>query len=211
VSAACPDHQAHLDAPDDTESPAVPVPQECQALQDVLQPSARPPSHHADHAHKARPDLLVHREALEREELRDHLAGRVVREHLASKDPRDHQDSPESLAQLDPQERMETRPHLRLWCPERLAHRANPAHQDQLDHQAHLEPPESPATLDPRDPLDLRDRPERTASLALRDHRDRLAPPERRVSARSTAPSTAESSSRTGHEDSQFNLKLHAA
>jgi len=208
ASPVLPDHPVVLDA---TANLADPEPLVFPELPDVRQPSARPPSHLADHAHRARRDHPAHQEAQERAELKDQLADQAVKEPPVSRDLRDHQDSPESWARPDHQENLATPPRLRPWCQERQASPESPAHQDPLDLQAHPAHLESPAALDRRDPMVLKAHPERTASLEVKARKVRWAAPVRRASAPSTAPPTAVFSSRTALEDSEFNLKLLAA
>jgi len=117
--------------------------------------------------------------------------------HQARQDRADPQDHPESQVQLDPTENQESQPNRSLWCPESQESPETkdqtdpPDHQDPQDKTAHQDQPDRRESQVQTEPQAKMDRPDR------QDHQEVLAPKERRVFARSTAPWTAVSSSKT--------------
>jgi len=157
--------------------------------------------HRAKPAHRDLQARLVHpdpQESQERQELPDALAPTPLQVHP---DPVAHQDLPESPDHKVPQANPEFQPSQSPLLLESQESLEKPDHQAQLDLRDPLEPTDPLDHLDRKDlqaPMDL---PE---PMVIPDHRDRLDhkdPQERKVSARSTVPSTEESSSRTALAD----------
>jgi len=197
------DHPEELDqlaSPARTESPELPVFQEPPANHQL--PHASPLRHH--HANLAHKVPLVHLDHPEELATPDHLEmpeSPELMHHPVSLDPRDLPAHPERPAHLDHPEMLEppqpaSQPPLESpESPEMLDH------PDQLDHPESLARTERPDQLDPRAHPDPMDHPAPMDSPDLPAHLDHLELRARRVSAPSTAPSTAACSSKTEHGD----------
>jgi len=195
-----PEELAQLASPARTESPEPLVFPEHPASHQL--PHASPSRHH--HANLAHKVPLAHLDHLEALATQDHLEmpeSPVPMLHPVNLDPRDLPARPERpvhldhLVMLDPQPRA-SQPLLE--SPERPEMLDHP---DQLDHPESLARTERPDQQDPKDHPDPMDHPAPMDSLDLQA---RPAHPEdraRRAFAPSTAPSTAECSSKTEHGD----------
>jgi len=195
-----PEELAQLASPARTESPEPLVFQEHPASHQL--PHASPSRHH--HANLAHKVPLAHLDHLEALATQDHLEmpeSPVPMRHPVNLDPRDLPARPERpvhldhLVMLDPQPRA-SQPLLE--SPERPEMLDHP---DQLDHPESLARTEHPDQLDPRAHPDPMDHPAPMDSPDLPAHLDHLELRARRVSAPSTAPSTAACSSKTEHGD----------
>jgi len=197
------------------EDQALPVPpalldspetQEPQELQDSLAspsklPANKPPSHPASLAPAANLASPAHLDPLDSLDSPVNLANL---EATHSPDPQDRLDhletpeapaSPEALVSLDNPHNPRRLDLLLLAHQERLVPQASP------ETLAHLDSPEVLDSPAQRVPLERLDSLATTANPATQDSQDSPEVLERRESAPSTAPSTAESSSRTAPED----------
>lgn len=183
-----------------------PVPQETPEPQESrrLLPASRPHHHRANHAHR---DPLAHLDLQDPRESPERLEPPVVQEPMllqAHQDPVGHQDPPERQALRDLQEspefQLNQKPLLRESQERRESqdhkdHLDLPAHQDRTGPLAHLARRDLPAPMEPQEPMETRDPLVHQALLVLR---------ERKESARNTAPSTEEFSSRTERDDKHY-------
>jgi len=194
--------QAHAGPEVHQVDPDVPVnqePQDCPVTLESHQFNLASQSlhHHANHAHRDHRDL---QDPLDPQEMQDNPEPQATQEataHPENQVQRDHQDHPDNLDSQAPPESQE----LPL-----KAHHPNQAPQDlpeMLDHQDHQDHQDSrAATLaqvppDPKDHQDQQDHQETMDSQEHPDNPEHQEMQERRVSARNTAPSMVESSSRT--------------
>jgi len=198
-AAACPDSQDLRECPANREDPANQERQEPQVPQANHQRRRVSPPllHHASLAHKDPQDSQDHPDLPESPE---RPAPQEDREPTRRQDPPDLEDLPDHPERPDPSERRESQecpPLPSHSLPESLEsqemsdHRDTPAHQDLPAATAHPEHP------DPRESQDQMELPAQTELQDQPDHPDPEAPPEKRVSARNTAPPTEECSSRT--------------
>jgi len=151
----------------------------------------------ASHAHRDHPDHQDLPEPPVTPEHQDNQDAQETMLHQANQDQRDLQDRQENQACPDPLVNQELRLSAKRWFREnqaRLATKGLQDHQDLPDSQA---PTDCQEHQDQKDPTDRRDHLEMTDNPELRDHLDLPGLPARRVSARDTAPSTVECSSRT--------------
>jgi len=168
-----------------------------------LLPASRSLHRHASLARKDPPAHPDHQDQLATQDHPAMLASQALTHHPANQDPRDPPDHPERLDHPDHLEMPEPQPRASQPPPESPESPEMLDHPDQLDPPASLARMDSPDQLDPRDPPAPMDHPEPMASLDLPAH---PAPPDhraRRVSAPSTAPSMAVSSSKMEQDDKQ--------
>lgn len=190
-----PDHRAHQEPLDDQATPEHQEAQETQA--DLLNRFVSSQLvRHASRARKDHPDL---QDQLERQEMPDPTDTQATQEAHRNQVHQDHpdrpvnQEAPDNLEDPDSQERQRSlsRPTQDpLGHQEMLDHRADPDSQEDLVSQ------EGQAHRDQRDRQAHQDHQETTDSPVSQVSLDSPEAPERRVSARSTAPSTAVSSSK---------------
>jgi len=190
---------ARPDPQDSQADPATPELQETQAVPAGLPLllASSPSSLRADLAPEASRELLAHQDPQDSQDLPDSPASQEAtqpQDHQASQVPLDSQDSPDSPEAQDSQE---------LPLPARLLphHHQDPQesreHLDSPDTPVAPDSPETPDSLARRDPQDHQDSQAATVSPVLPDSPASLDTPASLVSARSTAPSTVESSSPT--------------
>jgi hypothetical protein len=159
--------------------------------------------HHASHAQEVNPDhqdLPDPTDSPEAPEAQDNLAethNLDLPDHLDLLDPTETPDSPDHLDSPDNPERA-LKPDLDL-----LDHLESPDQLDNPDSPEDLDNLEALANPDPKDLPEDPDSPETTDSPVNPDPLDSPEALARRVSARNTAPSTAESSSRTELADAK--------
>jgi len=162
------------------------------------------PHRRASLAHKDLPAHPAHQDLLATQDHQAMLASPEPMHHPANparRDPPDHQERPDHQDQPatpDPQQSASQPPQESPEKPEMLDHPAQPAHlesPERTDSPAQPAPRDHPVPMDHQAPMDSPDPP---AHLVLPDHRAR------RVSAPSTAPSTAVSSSRTEQDDKEL-------
>jgi hypothetical protein len=198
-----PEELAQLASPAGTESPELPVFQEHPANHQL--PHASPSLHHpANLAHKV---PLAHLDHLDRLATQDHPEmpeGPAATHHPANLDLRDHPAHLESLAHLDHLEMLEAPPQASQPPLE------SPESPEMLDHPDQLDHPERTATTERPDPQDPKAHPDPMDQEAPMDslvppaHLAHLERRARKVSAPSTALSTAACSSKTEHGDKQI-------
>jgi hypothetical protein len=201
ILAVCQAHQAQEALQEDQDA------QESREHQDCQETQANHPSnlanqslhHHASLVqlvHQGHPVLqaplgmLANRAHQATQEATPHPENQDQRDHQAHLAARDNQDHPEN------QELQLNHPHLNPDLPdqsEMLAHPDPQALQDSQDQMQDQDP------LDPKDPQARQAHLETTANRAHQDNLERQEMPERRVSARNTAPSMEVSSSRMEH------------
>jgi hypothetical protein len=178
----------------------------CQECPVLLRPRRACPSlrHHANRArldHPARLDHLVPLETPANQELPAAPDKTPRPDPLDPKDRPDHLESPDSQ---DPLESQDPPPKANHSNPESQDPQENQAHRDPLDPQDSrvetdsLDRPDRKARKDPEDPPEPMVFPDLKAHLAL------LARKESGVSAPSTAPWMAESSSRMAQDDKRM-------
>jgi len=153
--------------------------------------------HHVNHAHKDHRDLQVpqeqaatsvHQANQEDQEMTPHPENQGLKDH------QDHQENQDNQDQLENQEHPPSAKLLFQVNPAQLEIKEPQAPQDQQDNQAQTDYRELQDRKDPADPKDL---PETMDNPVLKVHLDLLELLEKRASARNTAPSMVEFSSRT--------------
>jgi len=200
VPSAVPEEdQALLDLPAHQESPATPEPRErpVNLANPCRLPASSPLSPRASPAPEASldsPDHQDHQETLETPASPEAPAETLSQAHPDHQAPQEILEPPDSQDRPDnpePQHKANRRHPL----PQ--AHQEMPDLRDPPEAQDNQETPEAPEPQDPRDHQDLLAHPETTDNQDNPETLARLETPETRESARNTAPSTEESSSRT--------------
>jgi hypothetical protein len=159
------------------------------------------PSHHAD---LAQPVHLDHPDLLDHPEMPDQTDNPATPDNKPDLENPDQRDPPAHLASPVNPEALDSPVNLDKASQPPLEHLDQP---ETPDHKAQPASPVSPATTANPEALDPRDHPAQTDSLAAMatpDNPDRPVNPvvrARRAFAPSTAPSTAECSSKTEHGD----------
>jgi len=153
--------------------------------------------HHANLVHKVRQDLPDHQD---HQEMLDNPAPQETQEailHQESQDQRDHQDLQDHQDNQEHQENQAHQHKAPRLKQELRDHQETPDHQDLQDHQ------DSQETTQGQDQQDQKDHPDHQDHQETMDNLEHLVKvehqemQEKRVSARNTAPSMVESSSRT--------------
>lgn len=198
LAAVCQENPDPLAPPGATDNPAVQESQESPDSPVAHQRSASPPStRHADPAHQDPQDPPDLPDQPASPDAPDPTADPETPEVL---ELLDHRDLPVALDAQAPMAALEAPdvPRKALLPPQEIqAVLANPDPRVFPETQEPLDAQEELAELDPRDPLELQEPQETAATTDSPETPDGQDPKEKEESARNTAPSTAEFSSKT--------------